>query len=285
MFRFFPALLCAFLLADASLPALADIPRPETLKVTLLLMRDAYLDDERIESVEIDAADNSLVLVAPPNKDIRSYPDNLHQSLQSAQTDQERQEIFDRFMENTITALTAPPPDSKTTTDIFPIIRHESYGKGIGVELPKQPFSLPFVADLRIFFVHDEETSIAYVANEDIGERGLAPDELKEIAFSNFEQKDWNLQIEGDGIYFLTLDGTYEASFLLNSELWKSVDSKLGKIVLIAPTRDLIIFTDRSDIKNVELLMRILDEYSTQAAYPLTNAVLVWETDHWVVAH
>ncbi len=281
--RFFLALSCTIILALTSLSALADIPRPETLKDTLLLMRDAYLNDEKIESVKVDEADNSLVLVAPPNKDIRSYPDNLHQLLQSAQTDQERQEIFDRFMDYTVTALTAPPPDSKTTTDIFPIIRHESYGQGIDVEKPKQPFSLPFVADLRIFFAHDQETSLAYVTNEDVGETGLAPDELKDISLGNFEQKDWNLQIEGDGVYFLTLDGTYEASFLLDSELWKAVDSKLAEIILIAPARDLIIFTDKSDTKNIKLLMQILDKYFAQAAYPLTDAVLIWKTDHWEV--
>ncbi len=279
--RFLPVLFYTLLLALVSLPAHSDIPRPQTLKDTLLLMRDAFLKDKRIVSVEVNNDDNSLTLNAPPNNDIRAYPNNLHQSLQFARTDRERQEIFDNFMASTITALTTAQPNIITTSDIFPIIRHEDLGKGIGVEKSTQPFSLPFIADLRIFFVHDQETSLAYVANEDIGENGLTPDKLKEIAFTNFEQKDWDLQVMGDGIYFLTLDGTYEASFLLNTELWKAIDSKLDEIVLIAPARDLVVFTDKSDTRNIKLLMQLLDKYYTQSPYPLTDAVLVWKTDHW----
>jgi len=266
----------------SSQPAIADIKRPETIHDTLVVMLDAIQSNEHIQSARIDWVDKSIVFDLALQNDLRASPDNLHRTLQGADTDRDRQQILDTFIHNFVEGIIDTQQDNNKTADILPVVRHESYGQG--VDLPAQPLSLPFIADMRIFFVHDLETSLAYITSKDLEELNLTVEELRHTALENFTNWDWTPQIEGDGVYFLSLDGTYESSFLLDTDLWEQIDEQLGEIILVAPSRDLIVFIDNTGVDGRGILKGVLEEFSAKVAYPLSDAILVWNDGQWEIA-
>lgn len=265
----------------SSLPAIADIKRPETVRDTLVVLLEAIQSNKHTQTAHIDWTDNSIIFDLPHETDIRVFPDNLHHMLQGAKTDSERQRTLDTFIQNTIDRFINIQNGDNKTTDILPVVRHENYGKNIGETDP--PLSLPFIADMRIFFAHDSETSLEYITSKDIKELGLTIEDLRFTAFENFSNKDWEVQIEGGGIYSLYLDGTNEASFLLDTDLWEEIDEQLGEIILIALSRDLVVFVDNTKIDGKSVLKGIQEKYFAKIAYPISDAILVWKNGRWEI--
>jgi len=274
------ALLLFLTLFTIATPANAQIRRPETLADTLSIMEQAFRDAPDIQAVTVDRADVSLELTLPDGTHMTSFPDNLHTILQSAENDKARQDILDRFIYNLVTGF-ASSEAPINPRNIFPIIRLEGYGAGLG-EGPT-PYSEPFVNGLRIFYAEDLPTSIRYINTEQMQAFATPNRPISEQALGNFLRHAIPFEIQGTGPYILIADGNYEASFLLDTALWQEIDQQLGEVWLIVPARDLVIFADGALPESRDTLTRYLTLALDEAAYPLGGEILFWAADHWQV--
>lgn len=275
------AALLFFLIASSmATPANAQIPRPGMLADTLTILAQAYRRTPEIQAVKVNRADMSLELALADGSGMTSYPDNLHSMLTLAESDTERQDILNGFIRNVIAgfASTDAPINPR---NIFPVIRSEGYGSGLGDGPP--PYSEPFVNGLSIFFAEDLPTSLRYL-NADQAQAFAAPaPSVTPLALGIFLRHAIPFEIQGGGPYMLIADGTYEASFLLDTALWQQIDQQLGEVILIIPARDLMIFADGALPDSRDTLARFLAQTVDEAAYPLGGKILVWAADQWQV--
>lgn len=270
--------LCAVLTVWATV-SFADVPRPETLDDTLNIMADAYRDTGLFESVTVDAQDQSVSLTREGDSAYTSYPDNLHLILQGAESDAERQGLLDDFIAAMVEQATRSSEEVPDASLIVPLVRVQDFAAEAG---DMGPVSDPFVGDMRIFYAFDYPSSFAYVTQESLDDLGLDPADLAAVAQENFDARGWAPELQGDGIWMLTFDGNFEATFLLNDAMWRGFDEQLGTILMMALARDLILFTD-ADIEGAEAEMhRIADENFDQLSYQLSKRLYQWTDAGWV---
>ena len=280
--------------------AWADVARPETLDDTLTLMRDQFVGDPRVTSTNIDLEQRYISFQIGDGPLQISLPDTIHSALQNAANDTAREKALVQFIDFTISASQSAAPEAALDlTQIYPVIRP----KGFGVEtiqpsfdsVPETghfgeeneeeqsaPVTLPFAADMEIFFAQDKDQVIEFVTLDHLAQLELTKRELLDIARKNLQARDWNLNIEGgDGLHIISLDGNFETGFMLNQSFWQGVDVGLGSIVAVVAARDLVLFVD-SDVENaVENLRTLVDPSINQFPNPISTTPLVWDNGVW----
>jgi uncharacterized protein YtpQ (UPF0354 family) len=257
--------------------AWAEVPRPETLDDTLELMRAAYEASDRFQNVEADSEEKSIRLSDGSDGEFVSYPDNLHQMLQAAESDVERQQVLDDFIAGLIEHVAGP----EVTDDIsmvVPVVRHRDFAEGIAEE---GPVSRPLAGELAVFYVFDRPRSISYVTPTHLRDLGVTEEDLPKIAADNLARLGWSPELEGDGLWMLVFDGTYEATFLLDEGLWNGFDAQLETIIMVALARDLVIFTDAGFDGAEDGLRKLAADLFPDVTYPLSDQVFEWTGAGW----
>lgn len=261
---------------------LADIPRPDSLEDTLALQLEALQADPRILDPVIDTSDKSITFKAADGTGYTSYPDNLHKLLRAAQSDAERQTQFDDFMRNSIDGLFAIAQESQIdSANILPVIRETGFSNAAQDD---QPVSRPLAGNLSVFLVEDTPSSLSYLRPSDLDALGLAPQDAFALAQTNRLARQWQPKIEGDGIYFLQLDGNFEASLLLDAALWDFVEEKIGPVLVTASNRDVVLFGPASDPEVRRVLTQLAKKYVAEGSYALSAQLMVRKDDGWVVS-
>jgi|GEM_PF-5177606 len=270
----------AFFALFLSGAAMADIARPEAIEDTLSAMAEAYRASDAFETVTIDHQDLSIKLEREGDEAYTSYPDNLHLELQNADSDSARQEMLDQFIAAMVDAATRAP-DTPSADIIVPLVRSADFAGSIAAE--DGPVSDPLAGDLSVFYAFDFPSSFSYVNAANLEDLGIDRLALADLAWDNFQARGWAPELEGDGIWFLTFDGNFEATFLLNDAMWSGFDEQLGTVLMLPLARDLILFTDAEfDGAESELRAIATDQFD-QVSYPLSQTVFEWTTDGWVV--
>lgn len=278
IFRRLSALL---LLALIALPARAEIARPERLEDTLALMAEALAGADWVERVEIDAADHALSVTHQGRDEaMTAYPDNLHRNLQNAASGSERQQILDDFLASQREIATLPPMSAK---DILPVIRSKDFAAGTPLDNGGLA-SQAFVGDMVVFYVHDTPRSMSYVSVETRDELGLDQGALHALALANFDARGFEPAFQGEAITMLTLDGNYEASFLLMSELWETLDSQQGTIGAVALARDVVLFGDLELEGLGGALQQIAADNFANMSYAISPELIYWQGGAWHLA-
>ncbi|WP_341365462.1 DUF1444 family protein [Yoonia sp. BS5-3] len=261
-------------------PLVGDVPRPDSIGETLVLLRDAIRDagfpdaaiNEKEQSVVSDPVDDDAMI---------AYPDNLHRSLQNASSDAERQAILDNF----IIPFTGDleEPDAFLPQSVMPVLRHVDYLNGADIDIALQ--QRPFAGDLFVAYVLDFPTHTAAITAERMVEEGYNADTLHNLALDNLAEKAQALTIEGteSGIYYLALDGYYENAMLLDDALWNSITSQIGPIAVSVPTRDFVMIAPQDNADLVKLMQDIRDDALAEAPYALSSTTFLWTDAGWKV--
>lgn len=265
--------------------AIADIAKPKTIEETLSLLFSVFASDARIESAQIDHADQSVVVIWPDGQEFVVYPDNLHAKLRNGADDAERQTILDDHIASVVDTFYAPP-DTLQPSDlrsILPVLRHKDYRQFLENKEPDQKLvTSGTIGDTDILYVLDTPNSVVFIQQSDLEELGVSQAELEVISHKNLARKSKRLQIEGDALYLVTLDGFYEASMLLDSGLWNDIQSQIGDILLAMPNRDLVVFLPMTEPDADVILRDIIAEYGSDGPYPLSEHVYRWDGKDWI---
>lgn len=289
-----------------ALTAQAEIARPETLDETLNLMHEQFLDDPRVTSTNADLEQRYISFRINDGPIQISLPDTIHKTMQEAASDTARQQALEKFINFTIEVSQSVAPEAALDlAKIYPVIRPTGFGsepfeddasdefhpKGFGTkrfgyedqeEAQSLPVTLPFAADMSLFFVQDNEQIIQFVTVGDLAQLEIDAADLKAIALQNQQSRTWDLEIEGgDGLYILSLDGDFETSFMLNHSFWQGVRVGLGSIVAVVAAPDLVFFVDGDVEGAVETLLTLVDPTINEFAAPISTTPLKWRNGVW----
>jgi len=277
MRAFFFTLLIALSGATFS-PVVADIAKPATVSDTLDLMLERLLP--AFPDAYIDPINQNIVMGA--DTDAVMNPDNLHSVLRNIDNGADREASLDGFITTMITAFSTDPIEGAIPLDIiYPVVRHESFAEGIAsVKLHFEPF----MGDMILVYAIDYPDYVAYV-NDDSFEGGLDIDDMRAAAVENLQTKIDIAAVEQNGaFFFLTADGFYESSMVLDAALWDNIAEQMGEeIAMIVPARDTVIFTFASNVEAVETLNLIRDDIIKDGAHPLSSLTYIWRDGAWLV--
>ncbi len=247
---------------------------------TLKALETALLKIDAITRVETDPKDRSITYFRrSEGAEVaagKSFIDNLHPRLQNAETDTERQAILDNFVATIQGMFDSPTTLSKAR--ILPVIRHASFATNTDA---MQLVSRPFLADMRVFYVQDLPTHLAYLNDTDLKTLGLTPVDLHKLAVQNATKMQWHPRIEGNGIFLPILDGTFESSLLLVPEFWSHLDVELGTIGAIIAARDVVIFTDIETPGMLQKMEDLTAKNQDNMQYPISRAPIKWNGRSW----
>lgn len=264
---------------------LADLDRPDTLDETMQWMADAFEATEDVTSVEIDTANERLLLrIDAEEEPLISYPHNLHQLLGNAETGQERQEFFDFHVLAILETLQAG--DMALTVQnlsrIYPVIRHVSMRHNTDLLEPDNEYARGgTMGDTDILYVIDDEMSVKYLMTHDMATLGLTNRKLQEIARGNLALKLENITVEGDGLYMLVLDGFYESSAVTYAPFWEDMSTYMDRVLMAVPARDLVVFADGANPQAERVLRDVIRDFSTKSAYPVSEQLYLWDDGEW----
>lgn len=293
-------LLATFLTLACAVTAQADLARPETLDDTLIIMRDEFARDPRVNDTKIDLEQRYISFRLNGGPLQISLPDTIHDTLQDAADDRQRKQALMNFIDFTISASQSAAPNAQIDlAKILPVIRPKGFGMDLigdddghedhGVEDEEElsaPVSLPFAADMDVFFVQDNDQVVEFVTVDHLEQLGIGAAELLTIAIQNQQTRDWTIDTAGgDGLYILSLDGDFETSFMLNHSFWQGVDVGLGSIVAVVAAPDLVLFVDGDVEGAVENLRTLVDPTINEFAVPISTTPLKWSNGVWTPAN
>lgn len=274
----FAAVLTATFVALAGM-ASGDIAKPATIEDTLDLMLEILLPD--FPEARINRSERNIDI--GPDNGIMN-PDNIHAVLQKIEGGAEREVALDQFMASLVASLTEPAPDLAAIPleRVYPVVRHRSFADndgGLGL------YFEPFVGDMIKVIAIDYPDRVAYVSIENLQESGITLEALWQAAMQNLLVKREAAQYSGNEVTFMImLDGFYESSLVFDDALWRSVRADFDDdIVMIVPTRDVIIVTKASAPEEVEFLDELRADMLANGTHQLSDFMYIRRNDRWQV--
>ncbi len=261
------------------------IPSPKDYSDTLDLMYGFLVDHPAITSVEI-TDDEGLEVVLPNGYVLTLYPDNLTNYMQAAESDLARQDVVDGHM-NSLMDTIAELGQEKTgfsLTQVLPVLRRTGY-LSVGDE-ETEFFSSDFPGDLTVYYAIDYPDKVEFLSADVLAETDFTEDQARAAAAENLRGLFDNMQIETHqelNISWILLDGYYESSLALATELWANAANDYEKLIMIVPNRDYMVFGEGADPQVYEALSAIANDVEAQFNGAMTNQIYRWSDKGWVL--
>ena len=271
------ATLLALVLAAGT--AAADVPRPRSLDALLVVVQNAVLATGAATEVRIDPQSDTLLLTWKGTR-LVADPHNLFMEMQRALTDAERQDLLDTYLAS-FDDLLALESGVLEPERLMPIIRPGSFA----AHRPKDRAVVaePWFAGLSIYLVEDGASSTAYVTPARLAGAGLDAAQAHQIALRNLAARKPGLEPLGPKRWGLVLDGTYESSLLLVSELWRRMAETHGPLIMVVPTREQVVLDASGDPSAIDDLAAFARETAQANPYPVSPFVFAWRAGRWEV--
>ncbi|MFD2173339.1 hypothetical protein [Rhodobacter lacus] len=259
--------------------AVADIARPQNLDMLLVVLQNAVAATGEATGIRPDPKAHKLFLTWKGTA-LVADPHNLFMAMQRALSDAERQEMLDAYLAafDDIIALESGALDPAR---LLPVLRPSSFAehlpeaRGLATE--------PWMAGLSIYLVEDRASSTAYVTPERLTGAGLDVAAAINAARANLEHQTPRFAPLGAKRWGLVLDGMYESSLLLDSELWRRVAEDQGPLLMVAPSRDTVVVDASGRPEAVQELADFALRTARANPYPVSESVFAWQRDHWQV--
>ena len=140
------------------------------------------------------------------------------------------------------------------------------------------------VGDLFTVYAEDHPTQLRYLSQEDIKSLSLTSEQLRTRSVNNLRKLLPKVERHGEGpTYMLTAGGTFEASLLLVSEVWKSQEPSVsGRVVAAVPARDLILFTGENEREAIVQMREKVREIHQSGNYLISETLLMLDDGKWI---
>ncbi|MCF2872449.1 DUF1444 family protein [Octadecabacter sp. G9-8] len=173
---------------------------------------------------------------------------------------------------------------------LFPVLRHASFAQstGDGGIIPSGDNGLyfePYIGDMILVYAIDYPDRVAYVTRANLRDANVRTSQMEDAAWKNFQAKRDIVEFQGNGVSFMAvIDGFYESSLVLDSELWVSVAQQMeDDIVMIVPARDLIIVAPASNTAEVAFLRSVRTDILENGTHQLSDLMYIWRDGRWAV--
>jgi uncharacterized protein YtpQ (UPF0354 family) len=190
--------------------------------------------------------------------------------------------IKGRIMTNSVS-------DERDQTTIVPRIKHTQFLASLrAMNIPDDqlPFTEPLVADLLVTYAFDLPGMFQMVTKADLAAMSLMPAQLREIGLNNMRRTHPGISVKEQGPFLQVITGdNLEACSLLAVKFWEQVAQKLpGKLVVAAPSRDVVLFCANPEPALVQVLRELIGEVrGAEPVHCLTESLLTWNSVTWAV--
>lgn len=198
--------------------------------------------------------------------------------------------IIGQYIAGLLEAMASPD----VTTDvsrIVPVIKDAQYiadlrrsskpGKGGTVWIPAYE---RLNRHLIVLYAEKRSRNMGFLTEKDLVTIGFSKKGRRARAVKNLQAILPKIKLYGrDGTYMLSAGGTYEASLLLFSRIWRSGKIKVkGEIVVSIPARDMLMATGSKDPKGLEKIKQIAAKVMQNEPYRLTDRLFVYRKKRFV---
>jgi hypothetical protein len=256
------------------------------LDAVLVLMRETFLAHPEVVSAEISTGDKALDIALASGQSSRAYPHELAAQLWAAPDDASSAQVFEEYLTRMSETFRIPEPVAEEILDpdqikaLRAVLRHRDLAHAEHV--PDGVFHRPFAGDLCLFAVLDRPEAPVYLTEVQFQSLGMSQKSFAE-RHTRFLPKPPETSQIAEGIYRLSYDGVFEASYLLEHLLWTQWARQGQGVLMVAPARGCIFFSvGQSPGQRAELgLLR--QQFLRDAPYPLSDLMYRWTADGWEV--
>jgi uncharacterized protein YtpQ (UPF0354 family) len=136
----------------------------------------------------------------------------------------------------------------------------------------------PYNDQLIIFYVIDKKRNMEFLKQKDLIALGIPLDSLRRRAQNNLKRLLNNVRINrGDGTYFITAGGDYEASLILDESLFTKENMQVkGDFVISIPNRDILFVTGSGDKEGLAKIEQFARKSFATNDHPISDDLFVW---------
>src|SRR5829696_927150 len=117
-----------------------------------------------------------------------------------------------------------PASDAIDSKKIIPLVKatiSDPSGRGMKIPEDQQPILRPFVGELILAYVVDEETAFRFLNRADLNALNMTEEQLHDLALRNLPARVPEVQVHGNYPQFMvSCGGNLEATCLLLEDLW-----------------------------------------------------------------
>lgn len=279
MFRIATLCLVALCLA---LPAQAQLSRKE-FSVAYVNALKARFPTASIEEV----AEFQMAVQLPDSERITVNLDNAYATYTNDEGNLDS--ILKRYSES-LAETFSDDSAQLSVKDVVPVVKDEPWltdmvatGEEAGSRAAPDFFYRNLAEGLIVVYAIDTPTSIKYVATSVFTDAGIDLTTIEEQAFDNLRERLPDVELHGsDGLYLVTAGGDFEASLLLMDSLWNKENFPVqGDIVIAIPARDTLLVSGTHNVKQLQKLRELSQEFYDESAYRLSVDTYVRRENSW----
>ncbi|MCF6403052.1 DUF1444 family protein [Chitinophaga filiformis] len=169
-----------------------------------------------------------------------------------------------------------------STNNIIPVIKSARYLDEVNALNKNEGRSIELVTEkyndqLIIVYAEDLKHSFKYIFSKELEGLHISKDSLRSLAMQNFGKIIPDISKEWGGIYVVTAGGSYEASLILQSELWTRENFPVeGDWVVGIPSRDVLLITGSNNKEGVEKIRELTAELFKTGNYLVSEDLFKW---------
>jgi hypothetical protein len=165
---------------------------------------------------------------------------------------------------------------------VVPLVKDQTYIDflGGGTSVPIEHLA----ADLWIVYAVDRDTNITTLSEKEMVALELTREDLRDLATENLRNILPPVECHGGGPWFLlTAGGDYVASLLLLDSVWEFAAREVkGEVVAVAPTRDVVLFTNSDSDEGLSEIRRRAKELASTSDHVVSATLLRRIGNGWV---
>lgn len=239
--------------------------------------------------LQVEIAGN-LELRAEGNRETNSiYLGNAYTAYRSAPG--ERSQIMAAWVQSVLEMKDGM--GALSVAHIVPILKDVGFVKDIKVGIQQRGRGTdriefvtdPLNSDLSIVYAHDSERNIRYLQARELDSLGVHRDQLQATALENLQRIIPQPRIHEviEGMYLVTVDGTYESSLLLLPAWWTTNRFNVkGDIVVAIPRREVLMVTGSRETEGLPRMRALAQRYYTEGPYELTDRLFAFRNGRFV---
>jgi uncharacterized protein YtpQ (UPF0354 family) len=251
--------------------------RPEITRESFFLLYSRLLE-LRCGARELRYEEpDTLLLKTAEGAEHKLYLQNLW--IQSREDLAEGREVIERF----VSVVSEFGKEVEATRDaVVPLVKDQTYidflGEGTNVPIEH------LAADLWIVYAVDRDTNITTLSEKEMVALELSREDLRNLAIENLRNILPPVECHGEGPWFLlTAGGDYVASLLLLDSVWQfAAEEAKGDVVAVAPTRDVLLFTNADSVEGLAEIRRRVKELVSTSDHVVSPTLLRRIGNGWV---
>jgi hypothetical protein len=218
-----------------------------------------------------------------------NWPDGANSAINLAnmwveclQAPDERRSIIERFLR--IVVNQQIDDERIDIQNILPLVREATWIEYLGDE--REGVTEHLAGDLWVAYGIDRPESTAILRRTDAQKLRLEANELRHLALDNLARllPDANIWQHDEWIEISANDSVYSCGLLLLDSFWDELETRVrGDLVVVVPTRDILLVTGSASSAGITAIRAEADSIIDNSHHVVSNTLLRRTNGQWVV--